>query len=365
MSHVSYINSFYIFLTRNLDSSEHTDEAVGSLTPFLGDICRRDRRYGCHTYVLSTPSDRMDATRRLPLWLRNPQYTGENRCVPCTLVNLLIAAGLAVSIAILSIGWALVVFVAAIATIAVRGYLVPGTPTLTKRYLPERILALFDKAPNRTPIEFDEVDTGPHDAGAESDASAPRPTPPAFDAAEALIDTGVLVDDPVANDFILDASFRESWERRARELADRGDTTERGGTADRDALARFLDVDRESVSLVDRGYAYVASIDAEPVGHWESRPAFVADIAASNVLAERWEDWSALPTAHRSELLGNLRLFVETCPTCDGSVTLDSAVVESCCRQYDVLAATCGDCGTRLFEADVDPEALERIANAA
>lgn len=320
----------------------------------------------------------MDTSSRLPLWLRNPRYTGENRCVPCTLVNLVIAVVLAVGVAIVSTAWALVVLVAAVATIAVRGYLVPGTPALTKRYLPDRVLVLFDKAPERATVGFDGTDvaaTAERNAVPQEGPDAPESTEPVFDAARALVDGGVLVDDPVTDDLVVDASFREAWERRSRELADRGSNTgqyvdtDRDGNADRDgntdrrALARFLDIDPDSVSLVDRGYAYVASIDGEPAGRWESRPAFVADLAASDVLTERWADWTTLPTAHRSELLGSLRLFVETCPTCDGTVTLDSTVVESCCRQYDVLAATCGDCGTRLFEADVDPEALERIAN--
>ncbi|MBP1921524.1 hypothetical protein J2751_000517 [Halorubrum alkaliphilum] len=314
----------------------------------------------------------MDTSSRLSLWLRNPRYTGENRCVPCTLVNLLIAVVLAVGVAIVSTAWALVVLVAAVATIAVRGYLVPGTPALTKRYLPDRVLVLFDKAPERATVGFDGTDveaTAERNAVPQEGPDAPESTEPVFDAARVLVDGGVLVDDPVADDLVVDASFREAWERRSRELADRGSNTgqyvdtDRDSNADRRALARFLDIDPDSVSLVDRGYAYVASIDGEPAGRWESRPAFVADLAASDVLTERWADWTTLPTAHRSELLGSLRLFVETCPTCDGTVTLDSTVVESCCRQYDVLAATCGDCGTRLFEADVDPEALERIAN--
>ena len=54
--------------------------------------------------------------------------------------------------------------------------------------------------------------------------------------------------------------------------------------------------------------------------------------------------------AYRSELLASLRLFVERCPTCDGTVEFGTDVVESCCRSYDVVAATCGACDARLFE---------------
>ena len=304
----------------------------------------------------------MDSRSRLPVWLRNPRYTGVNRCVPCTLVNLGIAMLLAVGVAVVSIGWALAVLATAVTIIAVRGYLIPGTPALTKRYLPDRVLALFDKRPDP-----ESLGDGPSDgtAVAVPGSDAVWPDGDRFDAAEALVNAGVLVDDPIVDDLVLDASFRDAWEHRSRELADGDGETNRDGTADRRALARFLAIDPESVSLVDRGYAYVATIERESAGQWESRQAFVADLAAASVLVERWDGWASLPTAHRSELLGALRLFVETCPTCDGTVTLDSTVVESCCRQYDVLAATCGDCGARLFEADVDPRALERVANAS
>lgn len=86
--------------------------------------------------------------RRSPLdRLRHPEYTGENRCIPCTLVNAgiaLVAAGI--------VGWFNPIVGAAIlATAAIviyfRGYLVPGTPTLTERYLPEAVHARFDHHP--------------------------------------------------------------------------------------------------------------------------------------------------------------------------------------------------------------------------
>ena len=264
----------------------------------------------------------------VPVRLRNPRYTGSNRCLPCTAVNLGIAAALALVVATASVGWAVVVFAVGVATIALRGYLVPGTPELTKRYLPERVLAWFGKGPT--------------------------PRSKTLDAAATLVEAGVLRESAADDDLVLEAEFHDAWRRRARRLAD--------ANADAAALARFVDADPEAVSVADRGHAYVGAIDDEPVGRWESRPAFLADLAAATVIDERWSGWAALSTARRSELLGSLRLFVETCPTCDGHVTLDATVVESCCRQYDVLAATCDACGARLFEADVDPRALTEPA---
>jgi hypothetical protein len=49
-------------------------------------------------------------------------------------------------------------------------------------------------------------------------------------------------------------------------------------------------------------------------------------------------------------VLGALRLFVEECPGCEGPVTLEERVVESCCTSYDVIAGRCRACDARLFE---------------
>lgn len=74
---------------------------------------------------------------------RQPQYTGENRCIPCTGVNIAIAAVLAVIIGLATLtygaditGAALAgigVFLIAIGVIYLRGYLLPGTPWFTKK----------------------------------------------------------------------------------------------------------------------------------------------------------------------------------------------------------------------------------------
>lgn len=77
--------------------------------------------------------------------LRNPEYTGDNRCLPCTVVNLFLAVVLAVLVALVTPLLGAVILFASVATIYLRGYLVPGTPVLTERYLPDWILALFEK----------------------------------------------------------------------------------------------------------------------------------------------------------------------------------------------------------------------------
>ena len=265
--------------------------------------------------------------------IAKPEYTGENRCLPCTVVNLVIAGALAMVAAVFQPALAVAVLAVSMGAIYLRGYLVPGTPALTKRYLSARVLRWFGK----------ETVT-PDTAGGS------------IDIGETLLSAGVLVEEPDTEDFVLESEFATEWLAQARQYAD-ADTDEA-------LLADFLEIDEAELEnrglrFEWRGLAFVAHLGNERIGRWESRSAFVADMAAADVLARRWKGWTAVPVTLRGELLGGLRLFLEACPRCDGAVSLDQRVVESCCRSYDVVAATCDGCGDRLFEADVPPGVAE------
>ncbi|WP_050051856.1 hypothetical protein [Halostagnicola sp. A56] len=89
--------------------------------------------------------------------LRQPDYTGKNRCTPCTLLNVAIAAVLVVAATTLAlsrtdrVGAAVVgTALAAVsgAAIYLRGYLVPGTPRLTKAVLPDRVHRRLETRPS-------------------------------------------------------------------------------------------------------------------------------------------------------------------------------------------------------------------------
>jgi hypothetical protein len=158
--------------------------------------------------------------------VRRPEYTGDNRCLPCTVVNVVLAGLLTAAAALVSLPLGVAVATVSLAAIYLRGYLVPGTPELTKRYLPERVLAWFGKA----------------------DAPA-TPGETAFDTVGFLDRYGVVVD--IGDDVALAPAF------------------ERG---------------------------------------------------------------------------------LDSCPTCGGTIRLGTETVSSCCREYEVVAATCADCDARLFE---------------
>jgi hypothetical protein len=244
---------------------------------------------------------------------------------------LLIAALLATAVAIASPPAAAIVFVVSAAAIYFRGYLVPGTPTLTKRYLPDSVLRLFDK----------------HE----------RPDPPTIDD-DADIESFFLEIDAVEEcrngmDLCLTDEFRRAWSKRIDQLRSEG-------TSDTDIAALFdgLDVDPDRIRVETYDGAYEAYIDDTRVGQWESQAAYLADLAADEVIRDRHLAWDRMGFDARTEVLGSLRLWLERCPTCGGAVTLGEDTVESCCRSIDVIAATCESCDARLFEAQFSPEAM-------
>lgn len=268
--------------------------------------------------------------------LRRPEYTGENRCLPCTGVNLVLAALLAAAIAGVGVavgrptvgGFAGAVGVLLAATaIYLRGYLVPGTPRLTRTYFPEWLLRRFGKRP-----------TAGGDGAVDGDADDE------IDAAALLRRVGAVTECERADDLCLTDAFRTAWRDRTVAL--------REGDAGREELATVLDADPERLSFEDYGDGFAAHLDGRRTGQWESRAAFLADVAAANALRERSDVWPSLTVRQRSSVLNGLRIFLDRCPACDGPVSFGESTVESCCRSVDVVAVTCHGCGVRLFEAE-------------
>lgn len=258
---------------------------------------------------------------------KQPAYTGANRCFPCTIANIGIAGLVSVVIGVLSLPAGLLAFLGAAVVIYLRGYLIPGTPRLTKQYFPEQVLALFDKAPP-------EIQALPDDHTIE----------------ETLFAIGVIEECPDQDDLCLHPGFRKQWYARI----DRLDSA----TAAADTtIFRDLDIDRDRITLQSTANAYAAYIGDRQISRWESQAAYIADVAADHILSTRVGDWDQLSFERRLGILSVLRLWLEQCPDCGGTVTLGERTVESCCRSYDVIAGSCEDCGSRVFEAQVQPNA--------
>jgi hypothetical protein len=275
----------------------------------------------------------MAAAREALDRVRQPEYVGENRCFPCTATNLVIAVVVTAALAWLSVPLAVAFAVLALAAIWLRGYLVPRTPELTKRYFPDWVLARFDKQSQPEPVE-----------------------PGEFDPETTLLDAGVVEPCADVDDLCLTDDFEADWLARIDVLADE-DTL-------RAELADLLELEDADVSFESYGDAFVASQDGARIGQWESRAALLADLAAAKALPDRVAEWDRLTPQRRSQLLGGLRVFVQECPVCAGPVTADTEVVESCCRSTTVVGVACEDCGDRLLEVPYEEPAEGADAGA-
>lgn len=259
--------------------------------------------------------------------LRQPEYTGNNRCLPCTAVNLAIAAVVSMMVVAVA-GQVLDVVIAAVfgtlcllacvLAISLRGYLIPGTPELTRRYLPVSILGWFDK-------EVREVETGEIDVEAT------------------LGKAGIIEECETIDDLCLSAAFRSEWTERMRTLQ-RKDTG-------REDLASIFDVDPDHITFNTYNEAFVGYFEGQKVGQWESHAAYLADMAAVQPLRSRIQTWATMEIGERGALLRGLRVFLDTCPACGGDVDIDHRVVDSCCHSTDVTTLSCQECDARLFEA--------------
>ncbi len=250
---------------------------------------------------------------------RNPEYTGENRCLPCTILNTGIAVALGVTVALVSVYTALVVVAVSVLAITFRGYLVPGTPTLVQ-YLPDRVHEAI--GPEHHPGTDDEV---------------------SFDVEETLVSAGIVRECPDIDDLCLTDTYRNAFHEDLERV--------REESVQRRRLAASLSVPAEDIQFDESG-TFDVSVDGVRAGGWRSKAAFVTDLTSEHLLSERLGDrWEQLPAAERTQLLVALRSFVETCPTCGGDVVPNEDVVRSCCRDDIVsVTTTCQSCDATIFK---------------
>lgn len=274
----------------------------------------------------------MRLPQTLSRWKR-PEYTGTNRCLPCTAVNVALAAVFAIGSAAIGAIASVDVSVASLVGISIfggsllviyfNGYLVPGTPSLTKRYFPRWLLAVFGK-----------------DVALRTDES--------FDPEAELRAAGIVIEG--TDDLQLLPAFERAWRIAIDDL----------GTADMSTEAEIIqriaslgEFNADEIDIVEDPEAFRVWYGEELIANWESRAACIADVAATDILPEYDSWWHERPLAMQAELLGALRLFLDRCPVCHGTVTLSLEAVSSCCYDYNVVATTCNGCNARLFEAEL------------
>ena len=262
--------------------------------------------------------------------LRQPAYTGENRCLPCTVLNTLISLAISVLLASVWLPLGVLTFLACVGLIYIRGYVVPYTPTITQRYFPDRLLRWFGK----------------QDAGPSTSLSTRSDTANDSDAAvdiEALLRDGtVVVDCPDEDDLCLSDAFEAAWWRRIRRLREHD-------PAARERLAAVIDVDPDALAF-DDGTRFSVTYEGDPIGAWESEAAFYADLAVEPTLDEWLAKWAALSDHERTQLIAGMRAFLDRCPRCEESVEQAENIRKTCCSSTVVgVDVDCPACGARVF----------------
>ncbi|PSP60455.1 hypothetical protein BRC76_08190 [Halobacteriales archaeon QH_8_67_36] len=254
--------------------------------------------------------------------IRRPEHTGENRCWPCTTVNLGLVG--------LLVLWlyrrdrrvgAAAIAVAGVAAVAVRGYVVPYTPKFAPRLVEALPLPgeVFGKDTHRELPESASL------TGTELDGTTVLQELAAAGAIEA---EGELIRPTAA----VDDAWRESMDRLAAEPLD--------------ALAREVAATLPTLGAVD---------SYEDDGEWlvvdgglVARPVAVAELAAYRALADSVTDQRIRLAGARA-----FRMFLESCPVCGTALAESSAV--SCCGGYTDLQTApeeilvCPACEQRLF----------------
>lgn len=212
-------------------------------------------------------------------------------------------------------------FTACAVVIYLRGYLVPGTPTLTERYFPERVLRLFGKDPG-------------YRQDAEETTGGQR-------SVAALVAAGIVTREE--ND--LSSDFLDAWRERIHSI--------REPTAE--DVRSIYDADtitsHSPTSFV---------IDKNKSVRWASEAALTADVASATELENRMDTWHTLDASRRDDILIGMRLCLRHCPACDGSLSVTENHIDPCCQKAQIVVQSiCGDCDapildTAIVETDED-----------
>lgn len=261
--------------------------------------------------------------------LRKPEYTGENRCNPCTVANITIAVVLAGAIGtVVSVPAGVVVFGASVAAIYLRGYLVPGTPTITRLSVFQRIEHLlqfaFHLLVHRPAHLFYDHDHGddPHEPDID-----PRPV---------FRELGIIEPCDDMDDVCLEDGVRADWHREIRQY---------GREREHERLRDLLGIEDVHVEYEDpeTGNCIVYG-NGTPEVVWESRAVMAADLTAMSLLKERHPEWDRLNRDTRGSYLTGLRAFIDRCPLCEEDLEW---------RDW------CPGCDWIHDEEDPDPEELQ------
>lgn len=259
--------------------------------------------------------------------VRSEAYTGENRCWPCTLVNL---GALGILISLLRARGrnrlSLLAAVVGVAAVYLRGYLVPYTPA----FAPQLVAA--------SPVP----DAWFHEAAIhdEAESLADDVEPDGEAVLQELLAAGVIVAD--GEQLYLEETVETAWHDRMDDLA--ADSLRSLATTLQTTLPQVQRVE----PFTDDGQEWVAL--GTGTGRLLPRPKAIAELAAYDVISAELD---AVDPQRALAGAAALLMFLETCPVCDTDLVESSTV--SCCgghsgpQQDPGETLVCPTCEQRLY----------------
>lgn len=263
---------------------------------------------------------------------RRPEHTGENRCWPCTAVNLGVLAALCAPLGLLWPAAGVVAGLAGAAVIWYRGYLIPYTP----RFAP-RLARWLPGDPFHRRRGGQSFETLGREDGQRGNVDGER-------VLGTLVESDAVV--PDGEGLVLSELFRTQWTDAMDGLA--GSPPEELASAALEASS--VAASAEAIEGSDR--TYVVLSDGSGNVSWIERPVAIAETAAAEVLASL-----GVPAARRDVAAHAACAFLDRCPACGDDVVETSA--NSCCggtvptptvSAPRVLA--CETCDVRFFTLD-------------
>ncbi|ELZ94117.1 hypothetical protein C440_10868 [Haloferax mucosum ATCC BAA-1512] len=254
--------------------------------------------------------------------LKHSEHTGENRCLPCTAVNVFVVVlvGLALGVVWLPVAGFVAVAVGAL-FVYFWGYVVPGTPS----FAPPLVAA----------VGLGGVFGHGEDDTRQSESLDANVSPDVM--LSTLLNADVLVEDE--DGLFLTDDARGEWEETMATLRTASDEDVA------DAVASALPFEATVAPEFD-GF----SIDGPSMSVWLSRPQAIADVATLYTVVERGVDSMVALAATEP-----MRMFADVCPECGGPV--EETTTRNCCGgtaglhdspEHDVLG--CVDCGAVVYE---------------
>ncbi|WP_306052343.1 hypothetical protein [Natronococcus wangiae] len=232
--------------------------------------------------------------------IKRPEYTGENRCWLCTVVNVLLLGIASIAVAVVSPPVAVAVAALGAAGIWLRGYLVPYTPEFAPR-----LVAVLPRDPFH---DEPRAEAGSLADGLADDAAIDRSVDGEAVLAT-LVETGIVEVDEEADQLFLSRPFERRWHEEMADLAAASDRDLADATAAvvTEAADRSIVTSRGRTHVVLEGESGAATDET-----WLQRPVAVAEVAAVRALTD-----AGVPQEVRRLAAEPLCTFLETCPECE------------------------------------------------